>query len=53
MPRGTGLYDNDKEPDEEPDGDDRGEPMQSDAEVDTDKPTPDVIETDSEDEPSG
>jgi hypothetical protein len=49
VPRGTGLY----EDDEEPDGDDRGEPMQSDAEVDTDKPTPDVIETDSDDEPSG
>ena len=49
MPRGTGLYEND----EEPDGDDRGEPMQSADEVDTDKPTPDVIEADDQDEQSG
>ena len=49
VPRGTGLYDNADEPDE----DDRGRPMQSADDVDTDKPTPDVIEADDEDEPSG
>ena len=49
VPRGTGLYDNTEEPDEG----DRGRPMQSADDVDTDKPTPDVIEADDEDEPSG
>lgn len=49
MPRGTGLFDNTEEPDE----DDLRQPLQSGDQVDTDKPTPDVIEEDSGDEPSG
>jgi hypothetical protein len=49
VPRGTGLYDNTEEPDED---DPRG-PLQSGDDVDTDKPTPDVIEADDEAEPTG
>jgi hypothetical protein len=49
VPRGTGLYENTDEPDEG----DRRKPVQSEKDIDTDKPTPDVIEDDSGDEPSG
>ena len=42
MPRGQGIYDNT----DEPDGDDRGGSIQSNRDVDVDRDTPDVIETD-------